>query len=283
AAGGDTARRARAARVRDLDAPRRYRGHPSHRAARAGPPHRRAGRRPAPRRAAGERSGPRRARVAPGPARLRRRRVDGAGRGGARWTPPAWPPTAARPGRCRTRSPATTRWPRRSCASRPCWDVTDVPEDRADDVRLRERLLAGDDDALAEAYDRWSTLVYSLAMRITVDHAAAEDVTQDVFVHLWQHPDRYDPQRGALRSWLCLLARSRALDWVRRRRAQDRYHAAAAAIAPMSAEVDDGVVCQAEAKAVREAVTALPDRQREAVVVAHYPGRARPGGARDPE
>jgi RNA polymerase sigma factor (sigma-70 family) len=170
--------------------------------------------------------------------------------------------------------------------------VTDVPEDRADDVRLRERLLAGDDDALAEAYDRWSTLVHSLAMRITVDHAAAEDVTQDVFVHLWQHPDRYDPQRGALRSWLCLLARSRAIDWLRRRSAQDRCHTAAAAIAPTPAEVDDGILWQTEAKVIREAVAALPDPQREAVLVAYYGGgpiarwrgtwaspRARPSGA----
>jgi len=156
-----------------------------------------------------------------------------------------------------------------------------MPEDRADDARLRERLLAGDDDALAEAYDRWSTLVHSLAMRITADHAAAEDVTQDVFVHLWQHPDRYDPRRGVLRSWLCLLARSRALDSVRRRRAQDRCHAAAAAIAPMPAEVDDGVVWQAEAKAVREAVAALPDRQREAVLLAYYGGRTYREVARD--
>jgi RNA polymerase sigma factor (sigma-70 family) len=159
--------------------------------------------------------------------------------------------------------------------------VTDVPEDRADDVRLRERLVAGDDDALAEAYDRWSTLIHSLAMRITADHAAAEEVTQDVFVHLWQHPDRYDPYRGALRSWLCLLARSRALDWLRRRRAQHRYHAAAAAIAPTPAEVDDGVLWQAEAKAVREAVAALPDRQREAVLLAYYQGRTYREVARD--
>lgn len=70
-----------------------------------------------------------------------------------------------------------------------------MPADRADDVQLSERLVAGDDDALAEAYDRWSTLIYSVAMRITADHAAAEDVTQDVFVHLWQHPDRYDRLR----------------------------------------------------------------------------------------
>ena len=146
-----------------------------------------------------------------------------------------------------------------------------MPADRADDVQLSERLVAGDDDALAEAYDRWSTLIYSVAMRITADHAAAEDVTQDVFVHLWQHPDRYDPHRGALRSWLCLLARSRALDWVRRRRAQDRWHAAAAAIAPG----------QAEAKVVREAVAALPDRQREAVVLAYYRGRTYREVARD--
>jgi RNA polymerase sigma factor (sigma-70 family) len=159
--------------------------------------------------------------------------------------------------------------------------VTDVPEDRADDVRLRERLVAGDDDALAEAYDRWSALVYSLAMRITADHAAAEDVTQDVFVHLWQHPDRYDPRRGALRSWLCLLARSRALDWLRHRRVQDRCHAAAAAIAPAPAEASDGIVWQTEAKAVREAVAALPDRQREAVLLAYYRGRTYRQVARD--
>jgi len=164
---------------------------------------------------------------------------------------------------------------------RPRWGVTEVPAGRTDDVRLWKRLLAGDDDALAEAYDQWSTLIHSLAMRITADHAAAEDVTQDVFVHLWQHPDRYNPDRGALRSWLCLLARSRALDWLRRRGAQDRCHAAAAAIAPMPAEVDDDVVWQAEAKAVREAVAALPDRQREAVLLAYYRGRTYREVARD--
>ena len=156
-----------------------------------------------------------------------------------------------------------------------------MPGDRAGDVQLYERLVAGDDDALAEAYDRWSALIHSLAMRITADHAAAEDVTQDVFVHLWQHPGRYDPHRGALRSWLCLLARSRALDWPRRRRARDRYHAAAAVTAATPAEVDDGIVWQAEAKAVREAVAALPDRQREAVLLAYYQGRTYREVARD--
>ena len=159
--------------------------------------------------------------------------------------------------------------------------MTDVPAGRAGDTRLRERLLAGDDDTLAEAYDQWSALIYSLALRITAGHGAAQDLTQDVFVHLWLHPDRYDPHRGALRSWLCLLARSRALDWVRRRAAQDRCHAAAAATAPAPAQADDTIVWQAEAKAVRAALAALPDRQREAVLLAYYRGRTYRQVARD--
>jgi len=151
-----------------------------------------------------------------------------------------------------------------------------VPADQTD-VRLRDRLLAGDDDALAEAYDRWAALVHTLASRITTDHGAAQDVTQDVFVHLWEHPDRYDPRRGALRSWLCVLARARALDWVRRRGARARRHAAA----PVPAEVDDGVVWQTETKVVREAVAALPDRQREVVLLAYYRARTYRQVARD--
>ena len=97
------------------------------------------------------------------------------------------------------------------------------------DVRLRERLVAGDEDALAEAYDRWAALVYSLAVRITNDHATAQDVTQDVFVRLWEQPQKFDPGRGGLRTWLCMLARGRALDAVRRDQARARYHALSAA------------------------------------------------------
>lgn len=68
-----------------------------------------------------------------------------------------------------------------------------------DDRRLARLLLAGDDDALAEAYDRWSPLVSGLARRVTGDATIAEDVMQEVFVHLWEHPGRYDPNRGGLR------------------------------------------------------------------------------------
>jgi RNA polymerase sigma factor (sigma-70 family) len=153
--------------------------------------------------------------------------------------------------------------------------VTDVgPATR--DVQLHERLVAGDEAALAEAYNEFSTLVHTLAARITSDHDAAQDVTQEVFVHLWERPDAYDPQRGALRTWLCLLARRRALDWSRRRHARARYQSTAATAELAThrghADVDEALTWETEAKAVREAVRALPEAQREAVLLAYFEG-----------
>jgi len=138
------------------------------------------------------------------------------------------------------------------------------------DVRLHERLIGGDDDALAEIYDSWSALVYSIAARVTGDPTAAEDVTQEVFVRLWERPQAYDPGRGALRTWLCMTSRSRAVDWVRRSEARSRYQSAAAAVTDTPSEVDDGLMLQTEIKAVREAVQSLPEHQRSAVLLAFY-------------
>jgi RNA polymerase sigma-70 factor (ECF subfamily) len=158
-----------------------------------------------------------------------------------------------------------------------------VRRDEAD-VQLHDRLLAGDDDALAEAYDRWSALVHTLAVRITDDHGAAEEVTQDVFVQLWERPETYDPARGALRSWLCMLARGRAIDWIRRQRTRLRYHASAAIVIEERSAADDveeTVTWETEAKAVRSAVHALPEPQRAAVLLAYYHGRSYREVARD--
>jgi RNA polymerase sigma factor (sigma-70 family) len=143
---------------------------------------------------------------------------------------------------------------------------------RADesDVRLHGRLVGGD-DALAEAYDAWSALVYSIAMRITNDHTGAEDITQEVFLHLWEKPEAYDPQGGALRTWLCVTARSRALDWTRRTVNRRRYQTAAATHASVAApDVDESLMWQTEATAVREAVLALPEPLPNAIRLAFY-------------
>lgn len=72
------------------------------------------------------------------------------------------------------------------------------------DITLRQRLAAGDETALQDIYDRCSPLVYRLALRVTRSREAAEEITQDVFVHLWEHPFSFDPGRGACgHGWRC--------------------------------------------------------------------------------
>jgi hypothetical protein len=84
------------------------------------------------------------------------------------------------------------------------------------DEEVCERLVAGDEAALRELSDEFSPLVYGLAARVTRDWAAAEDLSQEVFVHVWNDPRAFDPARGTWRGWLGILTHRRAVDWVRR-------------------------------------------------------------------
>ena len=85
-----------------------------------------------------------------------------------------------------------------------------VPGVESADAMLTARLAAGDDHALAEAFDRLGPAVYGAALRILGEWTAAQDVVQDVFVELWSNPGRYDPAAGSLRTYLTVLARHRA-------------------------------------------------------------------------
>ena len=77
---------------------------------------------------------------------------------------------------------------------------------------VHERLIGGDHGALGECYDQFSSFVYGLALRVIGDRRAAEDVTQDVFLHLWERADAFDPHRGGLRTWLGTLAHRRSVN-----------------------------------------------------------------------
>lgn len=77
------------------------------------------------------------------------------------------------------------------------------------------RLAARDQDALAALYARYGDAVYSIALRVLREPAAAEEVTQDVFLDVWRHPTRWAPERGRLISWLLALARYSAIDRLR--------------------------------------------------------------------
>lgn len=149
-----------------------------------------------------------------------------------------------------------------------------VPEPHTTDELLVKRLVAGDERALAAAYDQHSGLVYGLARRVTRSDQAAEDITQEVFTSLWERPERVDLGRGTLRAFLGVLTHRRAVDLVRkeeasRARAQREHRLDVKAWA----DVSDDAIDDDTARRVRRAVDSLPPEQREAILLAYFGGR----------
>jgi RNA polymerase sigma factor (sigma-70 family) len=145
-----------------------------------------------------------------------------------------------------------------------------------DDRELAARLAGGDQAALAQVYDRYGSLVFGLARRILRDEALAEDVTQEVFLFLWEHPERFDPARGTLRSWLGLLAHRRSVDRVRaevRVTRTEARHRASEHPEPVFIDIDEQLSLGWLADQVRAALDQLPTAQRDAVVLAYFGGR----------
>ncbi len=84
-----------------------------------------------------------------------------------------------------------------------------------DDGVLLQRIAAGDSDALLALHKRYANLVYSMAWRVLQDVGLAEEVTQDIFMKLWQRSQRYDPDRGRFSAWLLSVTRFAAIDRLR--------------------------------------------------------------------
>jgi RNA polymerase sigma-70 factor (ECF subfamily) len=142
------------------------------------------------------------------------------------------------------------------------------------DVSLVARIAVGDDRALQTIYERYSPMVYGLARRVTASTAHAEEITQEVFVYMWQNPDRFDPERGTLRAFLGALAHHRAVDEVRRntRRTAREERVGNDATTLAALEIGDDVERSQTAERVRAAVSSLPEQQRQAVLLAYFGG-----------
>ncbi len=139
---------------------------------------------------------------------------------------------------------------------------------------LVDRLVDGDEAALRDVYQRHAPAVFGLALRVLANETLAEDVTQDVFVRLWQQPTRFDPERGQLRAYLLAMAHSRAVERVRSEESLRRRHRSVAEEPTVNTAPDpEHLVIDADAgAAVRKALSELPTLQRIPIELAYFEG-----------
>jgi RNA polymerase sigma-70 factor (ECF subfamily) len=146
----------------------------------------------------------------------------------------------------------------------------DMPRpDAADEMRLIARIRAGDQQAMSELYDRYSSVVYGVALRVLQDAAAAEDVLQDIFLQLWRKPDAFDGSRGSLGAWLAVIARHRAIDRLRRLRPEtDIEEVVIAGGTDLRDETERSLVIEK----VRAILEEMNQEQRKALELAYFQG-----------
>lgn len=143
----------------------------------------------------------------------------------------------------------------------------------APDAELAARLAARDEAALAELYDRYGGLAYSLALRILDDSGKAEDVVQEAFLKLWNGAPRFDESRGSLRAWLTTAVRNRSIDLLRGRSMHERRELALKPeVRSAGAGPEEEAAGSMERAAVRAALGELPDEQRQSVLLAYFGG-----------
>ncbi|HYH93792.1 MAG TPA: sigma-70 family RNA polymerase sigma factor [Candidatus Saccharimonadales bacterium] len=142
------------------------------------------------------------------------------------------------------------------------------------DRAVLTRISNGELHALDELYDRYKTMSYSIAYRITNDATLAEDVVQDAFLGAWRNAARYIEGRGSVKTWLLSIVHHRAIDAVRRRRPTTELPEREA-VPPPAFRLPDvwgEVSAILDAETVRAALGVLSDVQRQAIELAYFGG-----------
>lgn len=156
-------------------------------------------------------------------------------------------------------------------------DGMDVPEDGTARDAVADLLLRvrdGDERAFAELYDSLSSRVFGLILRVLVNRSQSEEVLQEVFLEIWQSASKFAPNKGQGRTWIMTIAHRRAVDRVRASQSSaDRdvkagYRDIGIAHDSVAERVELGI----EGEKVVNALSGLPEAQREALVLAYYGG-----------
>ena len=127
-------------------------------------------------------------------------------------------------------------------------------------------------EALAEIYRRNAGAVFGLAKRLLASEVLAEEVTQEVFVGLWERPERYDAARGSLRAFLLAVAHSRAVDLVRSETSRHAREQRARAVAEAGYDLEQEVLELVANERARKALAVLPEAERSAIELAYFGG-----------
>ena len=141
------------------------------------------------------------------------------------------------------------------------------------DVELLKAIVARDEVALAQLYDRYRVILFGLLMRILNNREEAEDVLQEVFLQVWRKAEDFDEDRGRPFTWLVTLARSRGIDRLRTLGARERVAEASAREVPE--EVSDAATDAFKSEQrgiVSDALAKLPDEQKRPLMLAYFDG-----------
>jgi len=146
-----------------------------------------------------------------------------------------------------------------------------------DDPDLIRLILQKNEGALAELYDRYHRLIYSIALNIVGQPEDAEEVTLDIFTRVWEKANTYRSERAKVSTWLTRMARNRSIDILRREEVRPMKHSIGWAEIPTEPTVDNDSPETAahlalQKKRVREAVATLPNNQQQVLALAYFKG-----------
>ncbi|MBB5344120.1 RNA polymerase sigma-70 factor (ECF subfamily) [Edaphobacter lichenicola] len=143
------------------------------------------------------------------------------------------------------------------------------PPSGQDDAVLLGHVQRGDEYAMAALFDRYSKVVYSVALRVLRDPAAAEDVLQEIFMQIWRNPDGFVATRGSLGGWLAVVSRNRSIDALRRKRPME-------SVDDMALASNYNLANEAERNSLMEkargVINLLPVEQRKTLEMAFFDG-----------
>ena len=147
--------------------------------------------------------------------------------------------------------------------------------DATGDRDLAGRLQRRDPDALAEIYDKYGRIAFSLIYRVVRDQGIAEDLTQETFLRVWNRAAGFDAQRGALGPWILTVARNRAIDYLRSvdgRSRQNAIELTGTETPAIFVDLESNLMNSDRARLLKAAFEKLSDKQRMVIELAYFEG-----------